>query len=179
MTVVLDLKSDAVVFIGDSKGSDALILFWKRLKKSKAQIDAVTIDMSPAYIGTVLDKLVDAAIVFERFHVMKLHNDRLSELRRHLQREAEGPLQIEVLKGTRWLLLKNPENLNALKDENGRLQKALKLNEPLASAYYLKEDLKQLWNQKTKTEAEKHLTAWIVKAMSSKVAMLIKMAKTL
>ena len=116
---------------------------------------------------------------FGQFHVMKLYSDRLSELRRHLQRKAEGPLQIEVLKGTLCLLLKNPENLNILKDENGRLQKALKLNEPLASAYYLKEDLRQLWNQKTKTEAEKHLTAWIAKAMSSKETMLIKMAKTL
>lgn len=179
LTVVLDLKSGAVVFIGDGKGSDALIPFWKRLKRSKAQINAVAIDMSPAYIAAVLENLSDAAIVFDRFHVMKLYNDRLSELRRHLQREAEGPLQIEVLKGTRWLLLKNPENLDALKDENGRLQKALKLNEPLASAYYLKEDLRQFWNQKTKAEAEKHLTTWIAKAMSSKVAMLIKMAKTL
>lgn len=178
LTVVLDLVSGAVVFVGDGKGSDALIPFWKRLKRSKAKIKAVAIDMSPAYIAAVLENLPNAAIVFDRFHMMKLYNDRLSDLRRQLQREAEGPLQLKVLKGTRWLLLKNPENLNDLKDEKNRLQEALKFNEPLALAYYLKEDLRQFWNQKTKVDAEKHLTAWIAKARASKIGMLMKMANT-
>ena len=179
LTVVLDLHSGAVVFVGDGKGSDALIPFWKRLKKSEADIKAVAIDMSPAYIVAVFENLPKAAIVFDRFHVMKLFNDRLSDLRRHMQREAEGPLQIKVLKGTRWLLLKNPENLNNEKDEAARLKKALELNTPLSMAYYLKEDLRQFWNQKSKTEAEAYLAAWIAKARSSKVAMLMKMANTL
>jgi transposase len=139
---------------------NALTPFWRRLKRCKADIKAVAIDMSPAYIGAVLDNLPKAAIVFDRFHVMKLFNDKLSELRRQLQREAEGPLQIKVLKGTRWLLLKNPENLNNEKDESDRLKKALEFNAPLATAYYLKEDLRQFWNQKTKAEAEKHLADW-------------------
>ncbi len=152
--------------------------FWKRLKRSKAEIKAVAIDMSPAYIAAVLENLPNAAIVFDRFHMMKLYNDRLSDLRRQLQREAEGPLQLKVLKGTRWLLLKNPENLNNLKDESNRLQQALKFNEPLALAYYLKEDLRQFWNQKSKTDADKHLSAWIAKARASKVGMLMKMANT-
>jgi transposase len=179
LTVVLDLDSSAVVYIGDGKGSDALTPFWRQLKKSKTSINAVAIDMSPAYIAAVLDNLPKASIVFDRFHVMKLYNDRLSDLRRHLQREAEGPLQIEVLKGTRWLLLKNPENLDNQKNENNRLQNALEFNKPLATAYYLKEDLRQFWEQNSKLEAQKHLTAWIAKARSSKVAMLMKMANTL
>lgn len=179
LTVVLDLSSGAVVFVGDGKGSDALIAFWKRLKRSKADIKAVAIDMSPAYIAAVLENLPNAAIVFDRFHVMKLYNDKLSGLRRHLQREAQGPLQIQVLKGTRWLLLKNPENLDDQKDESKRLQKALEFNAPLAMAYYLKEDLRQFWNQGTKAKAKEHLDAWIAKARSSKVAMLMKMANTL
>jgi transposase len=179
LTVVLDLNSGAVVFVGDGKGSDALIPFWRSLKRSKAQIKAVAIDMSPAYIAAVLDNLPKAAIVFDRFHVMKLFNDKLSELRRTLQREAEGPLQIKVLKGTRWLLLKNPDNLDDQKNEGQRLQKALEFNAPLACAYYMKEDLRQFWNQESKAAAEKHLDAWIQKAKSSKVPMLIKMANTL
>lgn len=179
LTVVLDLNSGAVVFVGDGKGSDALTPFWKRLKRSNTDIKAVAIDMSPAYIAAVLENLPGASIVFDRFHVMKLYNDKLSDLRRHLQREAEGPLQIKVLKGTRWLLLKNPENLDDQKDESKRLEKALEFNAPLAMAYYLKEDLRQFWNQKSKAKAMKHLAAWIAKARSSKVAMLMKMANTL
>ena len=179
LTVVLDLNSGAVVFVGDGKGSDALIPFWRRLKMSKAHIKAVAIDMSPAYIAAVLENLPEAAIVFDRFHVMKLYNDKLADLRRALQREAAGPLQIKVLKGTRWLLLKNPENLDGQKNEDQRLQKALEFNAPLACAYHIKEDLRQFWNQKSKADAKKHLDAWIQKARSSKVAMLIKMANTL
>ena len=117
--------------------------------------------------------------MFDRFHVMKLYNDKMAELRRALQREAAGPLQIKVLKGTRWLLLKNPENLDGQKNEGQRLQKALEFNAPLACAYYMKEDLRQFWNQKSKADAKRHLDAWIQKARSSKVAMLIKMANTL
>ena len=179
LTVVLDLSSGAVVFVGDGKGSDALAPFWKQLKRSKADIKAVAIGMSPAYIAAVLDNLAQAVIVFDRFHVMKLYNDGLADLRRHLQREPQGPMQIKVFKGTRWLLLKNPENLNNEKDEGNRLQEALKFNGPLASAYYLKEDLRQFWNQNSKADAEKYLAAWIAKARSSKVAMQMKMANTL
>jgi transposase len=108
LTVVLDLHTGAVIFVGDGKGADALTPFWKMLKRSNANIKAVAIDMSPAYIVAVLENLPKAAIVFDRFHVMKRYNDKLSDLRRDLQREAQGPLQIKVLKGTRWLLLKTP-----------------------------------------------------------------------
>ena len=51
-------------------------------------------------------------IVFDHFHVIKLFNEKLSDLRRELYREATEVLHKEVLKGTRWLLLKNPENLD-------------------------------------------------------------------
>jgi transposase len=97
--------------------------------------------MSPAYTSAVLDNLPKAAIVFDRFHVMKLYNDKLSELRRKLQSECSNLLQLKVLKGTRWLLLKNAENLDNApgKNEKERLNRALELNAPLAKAYYLKD----------------------------------------
>jgi transposase len=88
-------------------------------------------------------------------------------------------LEKQVLKGTRWLLLKNPENLNGEKGEQSRLQEALKMNQPLATVYYLKEDLRQFWKQKSKSAAKKFLYNWIGKAESSKIAMLIKFARIL
>lgn len=179
LTVVLNLKTGAVIYVGDGKGADALSPFFQRLKRSKAKVKAVAIDMSPAYIAAVLDNLPDAAIVFDHFHVIKMYNDQLSQLRRALFNEASGPLEKQVLKGTRWLLLKNPENLNGDKGEQNRLKEALKLNQPLATAYYLKEDLRQFWKQKSKAVAKKFLYNWIGKAESSKIAMLIKFAKTL
>ena len=85
---------------------------------------------------------------------------------------------MQVLKGTRWLLLKNPENLKNWK-EHERLEEALRLNQPLATAYYLKEDLRQLWEQPDKDAATAFLQDWIARAQSSGIGILIKIAKTL
>jgi transposase len=179
LTVVLDLESGAVIFVGDGKGSDALEPFWKRLNRSGADVKAIAIDMSPAYISAVMDHLPEATIVFDHFHVIKLYNDKLSDLRRDLYREAKDGLKKDVLKGTRWLLLKNPDNLDVKKKEGERLQEALKLNEPLYTAYYLREELKQIWLQRTKKEAQRLLTEWVLKAGSTNIPMLKTVAKTL
>ena len=88
-------------------------------------------------------------------------------------------LQKEVLKGIRWLLLKNPENLDEKRNELERLEEALRLNQPLACAYYLKEDLRQIWNQADKATAETVLKDWIRRAEASGIGMLKKFAKTL
>lgn len=178
-TVVLDLDSGAVVFVGEGKGADSLERFWRRLRRSGAKIKAVASDLSPAYGLAIRENLPDAVHVYDRFHVVKLFNDKLSELRREMQREAEGPLKKKVLKGTRWLLLKNPENLNKEKNERKRLEEALLLNRPLAMAYYLKEDLRQFWEQKNKREAGRFLDDWIERAQTSGVRMLMQFAMTL
>ena len=142
ITLVLDLDSGAVVFVGDGKGADALKPFWKRLKSSGAKIQAVATDMSPAYISAVQKNLPNARLVFDRFHVMKLLNEKMTELRRQLYREAKDGLEKTVLKGIRWLLLKNRENLDEEKNERERLDEALGLNRSLAIAYYLKDELR-------------------------------------
>jgi transposase len=179
LTIVLDLVSGAVVFVGDGKGADALKPFWRRLKRSGATIEAVAIDMSPAYIAAVTKHLPEALVVFDHFHVIKLYNDRLSDLRRQLYHQINDQRQKKVIKGTRWLLLKNPENLNADRSEPDRLKEALELNQPLAAAYYMKEDLRQVWRKRDKKKAESFLVDWIYRAGSSTVPMLAKMARTI
>jgi transposase len=179
LTVVLDLDSGAVVFVGDGKGAGALKPFWKRLRPSGAKIEAVAMDMSGAYQSAVRANLSKAVIVFDHFHVVKLFNDKLSELRRALYREATDVQHKEVLKGTRWLLLKNAENLDPEKDEKSRLKEALKLNEPLATAYYLKEDLRRFWEQPGKRFATTFLDGWIRRAEATGIKILQQMAKTL
>jgi transposase len=178
VTVVLDLESGAVVFVGDGKSADALEPFWKRLRRCNVKIKAVAMDMSPAYHEAVSTYLPEATIVYDHFHVIKLFNDRLSNLRRSLHEQAEEE-QKKVLKGTRWLLLKASENLDPERNEESRLEEALKLNKPLATAYYLKEDLRQFWDQPGKRLATAFLDGWIKRAQASGVGMLKQMAKTL
>jgi transposase len=179
LTVVMDLDSGAVVFVGDGKGADALKPFWKRLRGSKAKVEAVAMDMSAAYRAAVSTHLPKAQIVFDHFHVIKLFNEKLSQLRRDLHREATDVMHKEVLKGTRWLLLKNPENLDEKRDEKSRLEEALALNQSLAAAYYLKEDLRQFWEQPGKRFATVFLDGWIKRAEASGIKMLKQLAKTL
>lgn len=179
LTIVMDLESGAVVFVGDGKGADALKPFWKKLKASRARVAAVAMDMSAAYYRAVTDNLSDATIVFDWFHIVKLLNEKLSQLRRELFREATDQMHKQVLKGTRWLLLKRAENLDEDRNEHQRLEEALKLNESLMIAYYLKEDLPLMWHQPTKEDAGRFLDDWITTAEASGIRVLQTFAKTL
>lgn len=178
-TVVLDLERGAVVFVGKGRGIEAVRPFWRRLRSSRAKIQAVATDMSGGYIAAVREFLPDAVHVFDRFHVMKLYNEKLSDLRREVYRELTDKLHKDVLKGTRWLLLKNSENLDETKDERRRLDEALELNQPLATAYYMKEHLRCFWEQPTKRAAERWLRDWLQQAEASGIGMLKKFARTL
>lgn len=178
VTVVLNLQSGAVVFVGDGKGTAALEPFWKRLRRAHAKIKAVATDMSPAYIAAVRANIRGAVHVFDHFHVIKLFNEKLSAFRRQLFHELNSDQQA-LVKGIRWLLLKNPENLDAKKNELERLQEALRMNQPLATAYYLKEDLRQIWKQANKRTARRVLKDWLKRARASKIGMLEKFADTM
>jgi transposase len=179
LTVVLNLLSGAVVFVGNGKGVEALQPFWRRLRRARAKIQAVATDMSKAYIRAVRDNLPGVVHVFDHFHVIKLFNDKLSAFRRELHHEASTDLERKILKGTRWLLLKNPENLDSDRNEQQRLEDALRLNAPLAAAYYLKEDLRQLWSQPDKRTARRVLRDWLARARASGIRMLRQFADTL
>ncbi|WP_197714657.1 transposase [Nitrosomonas supralitoralis] len=180
LIIVLDLQRGAVIFVGNGKGADALIPLWKRLKRSGAQIEADATDMGSAYISAVRANIPDATlVVFDHFHIIMLFNEKLTKLRRDLQREAENGLGKPVLKGIRWLLLKNPDNLNDTRNERQRLDEALKLNQPLATAYYMKEELRNIWHQPDKTSAQQALDEWVKKAAASDINMLKQFSKTI
>jgi transposase len=179
LTIVLDLESGAVVYVGRGKGGDALKDFWILLRRSRAKIQAVATDMSPAYIQAVLTHLPQATLVFDRFHVIKLYNQKLSNLRRALYHQLKDTMHKDVLKGIRWLLLKRPENLDPARNEPKRLEEALRLNEPLAMAYYLKEELQEIWEQDDQETAQALLMDWITYAESTGIRMLKDFAKTL
>ena len=178
LTIVLNLLTGAVVFVGDGKGADALKPFWKRLRRSHATIAAVATDMSGAYLRAVRENIPKAVHVFDHFHVIKLYNDKLSAFRRQLFHELSAQGQ-QILKGIRWLLLKNFENLDPQKKEPQRLERALRLNEPLAIVYYMKEDLRQIWLQANKILARLFLEEWLACARASGIRMLEQFADTL
>lgn len=179
LSIVMDLKSGAVVFIGNGREAEALAPFWKRLRASHARIQAVAVDMSPSFTKAVRENLPEATLVYDRFHIIKLFNDKLTDLRRELAREAKVGLGKDVLQGIRWLLLKNPENLDPRKGERERLDAALAINQTLFIAYYMKDDLRMLWELGDKASARKFLDAWCSMADVSGIRMLRSFARTL
>jgi transposase len=179
LTIVLNLENGAVVFIGEGKGADALLPFWKKLGRLRKKIRSVAVDMSPAYTKAIRENLPHATLVYDHFHVIKLYNEKLSSLRSELYRETQDADMKELLKGTRWLLLKNRENLDSSRNEHERLEAALNANRPLMTAYYLKEELHRIWEQEDQTAAERVFDKWIATAAASEVPMLKKFAQTL
>jgi transposase len=103
-------------------------------------------------------------------------NERLDDLRRHMVREAEGAMKWKI-KGTRFLLLRNPENLKT--EQIPKLDQALRLNEPLLVGWYLKEELRELWNQPSRHDMETFMKDWCEKAEQCAIGQMMKMAKTL
>lgn len=177
MTVVLDLDSGRVLFVGKDRSKESLDEFWKRVKRSGAKIKAVAIDMWPAYIGSVVENCPEADIVFDHFHIIKMLNQKLDEIRRDLFRDETLYNKRSLIRGTRWLLLKNQDNLS--ETASARLNEALAVNQPLATAYYLKEELRLLWDQNGIEQAWDFLKSWVKKAYESGLVKLREFANTL
>jgi transposase len=179
LTIVLNLETGAVVFVGKGKDSDALEPFWEKFGRRRKKIKSVAIDMSGAYTKAVLENLSKAVLVYDHFHVIKLYNEKLSTLRRALYNATEDADMKALLKRTRWLLLKNAENLNEEKGERERLERALSANRPLMIGYYLKEELHRIWEQEDRKKGEKIFENWLLMAETSGVSILSKFAETL
>jgi transposase len=181
-TIVLDLDSGHILHVGDGKGADALTAFFQRLRRARVKLDAIAMDMSSAYLAAVRAFAPGTPIVFDRFHVMKLVNAQIDELRRaHMRGTATA--ERKFVKGVRYLLLMSPKTLDehegAHPGSKARLKEALALNEPLNKAYYLKEKIRCVWEEPTRRRGERVLRECIAEAASSGVRELVKLAKTL
>jgi transposase len=176
MTVAIDLENGQILWVAKGRGSEALRKFFRKLRLARAKVQAVACDMSAAYWAAVLKYLPGVDVVFDHFHIIQLANEKIDELRRVLQREA-GILERRYIKGTRYLLLMGEENVPDHK--RSALEQALRFNEPLSMAYYLKEELRCLWSQPTQVAMKKYLDAWCAQAMESGIAQMIHLAHTL
>lgn len=175
-TLVLDLDRGRILWVSRGRGKAGLQGFWPRLRRSRARIEAVAMDMSGAYYAAVLERLPGVPVVFDHYHVIQLMNQRLDDLRREMVREATGPLKLAI-KGTRYLLLTREDNLEP--EQLPKLERALKLNEPLSQGWYLKEELGLLWELDSYAAMSRFLTDWCERANQTGVRQLCQMAKTL
>ncbi|MDZ7696856.1 MAG: ISL3 family transposase [Deltaproteobacteria bacterium] len=176
MSIFVDLESGRILHAVEGKSGDAIEPFLKKLKKESPHLEAIAMDMSKAFISAVENHLPDVAIVFDRYHISALMNRAIEDLRREQQNQLDEDGK-QVLKGTRFLLLKNYENLT--EEKQNRLQSLLEVNAPLFTIHTMKEQLRDFWDKPSMEEAIPFLDAWCNDAASSNISQLKKVANTL
>ncbi|KMQ50452.1 transposase [Chitinispirillum alkaliphilum] len=129
------------------------------------------------YLKVIAKKAVNAVNVLDRFHIMKMFNDALDKVRREESAKLSKDGYEPVLKNTRWLLAKRPENLTD--KQRPRLKELLSYNIKSVRAYLLREDFQQFWEYVSPAWAMKFLNSWIRTTMLSKIEPMKKVAKTL
>lgn len=173
VSVFVDLEQSKVLFAAEGKDAATVEKFAKDLTKHGSNPDnikEVTCDMSPAYIKGVADNLPMACITFDKFHVMKLVNDAVDQVRRMEQKDNN------ILKSTRYLWLKNPNNLT--ESQRKSLLPLSDMNLKTARAYNIKLSFQEFWDIKSKDVAEQYLKRWYYWATHSRLEPMISVARS-
>lgn len=174
LTTFCDFDQARVIFVAEGKEAATVQQFADSLVAhdgEPTQVTQVCCDMAPAYISGTETFLPNAAITFDRYHVMALLNQAVDEVRRQEAQEVAG------LKATRYLWLKNPETLTAGQRTALRSLKGLDLK--TARAYHVKLALRRFWTFRYPKVAERYLTRWYFWATHSRLAPVIEAAKTI
>lgn len=177
LTIVLNGDTGELLYMKPGKKKEVLDGFLKQLSESQRQsIVAVGIDRAGAYQASIQEHLPDADIVYDRFHLMMNVNKAVDEVRRAEWREAKGE-EKKLIKGQRYLLLKNEENLD--EDAADKLEGLLQANYSLSKAYLLKEQFRTIFNYQRQDQAEEALRNWCELAEVSKLQPFRRLARGL
>lgn len=177
VTVVVDHTRGEVVWAQRGKNAETLKDFFDELGPERAaKLEAVTIDMSAAYIKAVTEASPGAQIIFDRFHVQRLAHDALDQVRRAEVRAADSADDKRDMKGTRWALHKNPWNLSRIEHE--KLSRLQQTNRRIYRGYLLKEALAACLDGRQIHVAAAKLREWLAWAARSRLAPFVKLART-
>ncbi len=170
-----DLDKRKLLFGTEGKDNETVKDFVADLKKhggDPEQITDAAIDMSKAFIKGVKEQLPNAVVTFDKFHLIKLMNEALGKIR-----AEEARLFPDALKKSRYLFLKNPEDLTP--EEEARMD-TMVANQCYKSveAYAHKLNLQNVYFAQSRQEAEALLKQWLKQTSKSTIVLIQKMAKT-
>lgn len=191
-TVVVNPLTRRVLWVGPGRGQADLRAFLALLGPAGcARLEAVVMDMSPAFTAEIRASCPQAAIVYDRFHVAAMYGrdvidrvrvDETNRLARAVprgdRRRKRRVAARRVLRSARWLLLRNPARLRQPADRV-RLREVLAANRALFIVYVLKEDLLQLWRFRYPAAARRFWREWYRRALASRLPPLIRFARRL
>ena len=160
VTVTSDLEAGEPIWAGPERKRESLDRFFVEQlpPRRRRSVRAVCVDMWEPFLQSLREHLPKAAIVFDKFHVMKHVNDAVDETRRAEFFRQQGHLRA-IMRGKRWLLLTRWKNLNLKK--RGLLNAAFALNRRLFKAYYLKEEIERLWRYTYEGAARRFFEGWV------------------
>jgi transposase len=178
LTIVLNLESGGVVWVGDDRSEHTLAAFFSELTPTQLRgIEAIAADMSPPFWKGVRLWCPHAALVYDFFHVVAKYGREVIDVIRAQQVQQHTGDDRKYLKGSRYLLLRNARDLEP--DQREQLQALLAVNEPLSIAYLLKDQLKKIWTYRREGWAQRALLQWAALAFDSGLQPLIRFAKGL
>ncbi|HET6446927.1 MAG TPA: ISL3 family transposase [candidate division Zixibacteria bacterium] len=173
VSLFVDFDQSKVIFATEGRSKKVIGQFSNDFHDHGGDPDLVRevcCDMSPAFIEGIEHCLPNARITFDRFHVMKIMNEAVDKVRREEQKE------FPALKKSRWIWLKNAENLTVTQQE--RFEYLFQLNLKTAQAYQIKLNLRQLWKLPLR-DAMQYLLNWITWALTSGLEPVMEAARTI
>jgi len=175
MTIFLDIKSGRIIYAVEGRRIEDICSFLQKLSKKARRLEAIAMDLSPVYRSAVEKYLPKVKIVYDRFHVTKLLNQALDELRKEewWKQKASGET---IGKGDRFLFFRNYEDME--ETDQQKLNRLLEINKALATAYQMKEQFRTFWEKGSREEGLKFLCRWIFTAATSGISALAKVGKT-
>jgi len=177
VTNVYDLDEKRLLWSAEGRGKESLEAFFEEHDEAlKNKVIAVCCDMWQPYVEVIKKHLPEADLIFDKFHIIQNLLTALDAVRREEASELKQR-NPELLKRTRYLWLKNPENLTP--KQRARLGYLEKLNLRTNRAYLLKESFKELWTYASKTWARKFLQKWLWWATHSRLRPMRNFAWTL
>jgi transposase len=180
LTVVVDHHTGRLVWAAPGRDRKTVEKFLELLGDERcAQLELVSCDMASWITGPVAERCPQAQVCLDPFHVIKLATDALDEVRREIWNEARraGHKQrAKDLKGARFALWKNPENLTDR--QKLKLAHIQKLNQPLYRAYLLSQQLRQIYRVDP-DQAITLLNAWLKWAWRCRLPPFVKLARTI
>lgn len=176
-TILIDLVRECVIDVGQERTKETAAALLAALpEESTKTVEAVAMDMWPAYIHAVEEALPEAAIVFDRFHVKKCLNQAVDLVRRQENRQLSAAGNM-VLKGTKYQWLKTHEDMRTKAAVEFR--DLLVQNLQTGTAWGLKELFDHFWSYKSRSCAMRFFESWVESVKDSGLMPLIKASETL
>lgn len=174
----LDEGCRRLLWMGQERRVKTLLGFFRWFGAERSgELRFICSDMWRPYLTVIAKKAAGAIHVLDRFHIMAKMNKALDEVRAQESKALAAKGYEPVLKNTRWLLLKRPENLT--EKQEPKLAELVQYNLRSVRAYLLKEDFQFFWGYVSVYWAEQFLDRWCTRTMRSKIEPMKKMARTL